>query len=463
MRIVRLLAAAIAAVGLSMSAGTGAAAAVSTTEVVPGHAAPGSPIVAAAHGVTPEPSPSLPPHGTVRLDRVTAALRRDPLLVDPDLADALDAVQRARIRTAIARTSDALGTPVYVIVIPNPSQSEAQGRDDVFLGWVRDRLGNGMYVFIDQYRYLDLLAHNVPRRLRYVPEGLSRPADRDAEFAEVTGRVERLLATAVTAPVAEPRPDEVYGSVDAFGEENRPRSKPREAELAAPFLTGLFVLGPLMGLVMFVVWRMTVALRDGRSRSRGQRSSVTAGATTTVVPGPIRPTPKWLRRTADRDLERLRVALGRQRDDGAGPGRTYALAAYDAACVLSNDIGPKVAKTDAQRLLDLVGVIVLAGLGARALDGDTDRPAPACFVNPLHGASTTRATPRLDGLPGKQRRFPLCDWCAGGGQQTKIAVLQIRGRKGTRPHYRIPGIWQDIGFGAVAGDPVARVLEHLDV
>lgn len=109
-----------------------------------------------------------PPHAYHRLDRVGAALAKDPLFVDPDVSAALGGPDRARLHAAIGRTAKLLGTPVYVVVIPNPSESESQGRDRAFLHMLHDRSGrDGLYLMVNGRGYLESVAFRVPRRLPY--------------------------------------------------------------------------------------------------------------------------------------------------------------------------------------------------------------------------------------------------------------------------------------------------------
>ncbi|MGH3243211.1 MAG: hypothetical protein ACRDNL_22725, partial [Spirillospora sp.] len=80
-------------------------------------------MLAAVIGALPAVGPSAvaaddPPHAYQRLDRVAAALGKDPLFVDPDVSGALDEFERGRVRTAVRKAAKQIGTPVYVVVMP---------------------------------------------------------------------------------------------------------------------------------------------------------------------------------------------------------------------------------------------------------------------------------------------------------------------------------------------------------
>ncbi len=123
-----------------------------------------------------------------------------------------------------------------------------------------------------------------------------------------------------------------------------------------------------------------------------------------------------------------------------------------------------VGEDDADRLLDLAGVIVLARLGRAALAADTARPAPPCFVNPLHGPGTERRPLPASAPERPFGRFPMCPACAAAAPDRLVpAIMSVPGASGAVPRYAVPGIWATTGFGARPTDLPARILEHLDV
>lgn len=395
----------------------------------------------------PIPVPSYAQH---RLDRVAAALAKDPLFVDPDMSAALDETGRARVRAAMDATSHAIGTPVYVVIIPNKAGSESDGMDNVFLHWLHGKLGrDGLYVMVSSSAWFEDEAFNVPRRMWGLDdESTERPADPEHRFADLADRLSAWLGLVRAAPSASPRTPELYSSPDPWGSEHELR--PVEPETKAPFLTGLLLAGPFAGATLYGLGLGAAAYRR---RRRTPRPAVTAGAAETHSGAPAEPSVRWLRRTGRKELDRLRELLPEAADN---PGRAYAVSAYDVAQILYDEAGE-----DPDRALDLAGAIVLARLGRDALAGKTAQPPPPCFVNPLHGPSAQRRKMQLGGTRSKRR--PVCSSCAGRPLRAlDERTLKVPGPDGPRPHHAVPGVWQDTGFGA-DGDPIPRIQEYLGV
>jgi hypothetical protein len=406
------------------------------------------PLLAAAPAAASEPVP-VPSYAQHRLDRVAAALAKDPLFVDPDMAPALDEAGRARVRAAMESAARAIGTPVYVVVIPNKSESESQGRDDVFLHWIHDRLGrDGLYLMVNSSAWFEDEAFGVPRRLWSIDDDRGeRPADSENRFAGLADRLVLRLQIIQNAPSRAPRTPRLYTTPDPFGQEHTLR--PVEPETRAPFLTGLLLAGPVAGVTLYGAGLGAVAYRRRRRTPRPAAEAVEAH------PGaPAEPSVKWLRRTGDKELDRLRNALA---GSEGNPGREYAVSAYDVAQILYDDAGE-----DPDRSLDLAGVIVVARLGRAALARKTAQPPPPCFVNPLHGQSTQRRKMQLGGQTARKR--PVCASCAG---RTMTALdqrtLRVQGPDGPRPHYAVPGVWKDTAFGTGGDHLIPRLQEYLGV
>lgn len=405
-----------------------------------------------------------PPYAYHRLDRVGAALAEDPLFVDPDLAQALGAPDRASLRAAVAGTAKRLGTPVYVVVIPNPSQSESQGRDDAFLFMLHERSRrDGLYVMADSHGDLESEAFNVPRRgsspLDDLDEedepGAATPADSERPFDGLADRIVRRLDGHAAAPSASPTVPRLYSSPEPFGQENT--LTPDEPEIKAPLLTGLLLAGPAGAAVLYWLSLGVLALRrGGRSRSPARRRS---GRHTQAR---TRPSMRWLRRHGAKDLERLRRLLTTA--DGEQQGRPYAVSAYDAAQILYDD-----AKDDESKAIDLVGAIVLARQGHAALTRDVASPPSPCLVNPLHGGSVVRQRVRKlekehgGALP---RPCPLCANCRDLDKRHGLderRLLQVPGPDGHRPHTLVQGVWRDTAWGAHGKTFLPRVMRYLGV
>lgn len=398
-----------------------------------------------------------PPHAHHRLDRVSAALAEDPLFVDPDVGHALGKRDRDRVRRAIRETARRLGTPAYVVVIPNPTASESQGRDKAFLFALHERSGrDGLYLMVNSYGGLTSEAFRVPRRYRYSvldedEPGSSRPPDDERRFDGLAERIVQRLNGYATAPTASPTMPTTYSTPDPFGEENR--LTPAEPEISGPFFTGLLVAGPVAAVLLYWAGLAVLALVRAGRPSKERRRTPRFGR-----PG-AKPGMRRLRRQAAKDVARLREALVTTE---AEQGRRYAVSAYDAAQILYDD-----AKDDEERAIDLVGAIVLARQGLLALLRDTDSPPVPCLVNPLHGESAARRRLTLihdDALP---HRAPLCASCADRQERfgvTEASLLRIPGPGGRRPHLAVPGVWRDTAWGARGRKNfLPRVMRYLGV
>ncbi|SNS69789.1 hypothetical protein SAMN05443665_10089 [Actinomadura meyerae] len=398
----------------------------------------------AAPAAASEPIPAYAQH---RLDRVAAALGRDPLFVDPDMAAALDEAGRARVRGAMRSAADALGAPVYVVVIPNKAESETQGRDDAFLHAIHDRLRrDGLYILVGTSAWFEEEAFGVPRRLYAIDDDRAQsPANPDNKFADLADRLAVRLRIIQAAPSSTPRTPRLYTSPDPFGQEHTVRTV--EPETKPPFLTGLLLVGPVAALVLYGAGAGAAAYRRHRRTPR-------APAVESYANAPAEPSVKWLRRTGLKELDRLRDALATAEDDD--PGREYAVSAYDVAQILHDD-----AAEDPDRALDLAGAIVLARQGRAALTRRMAAAPPPCFVNPLHGPSAQRRKVQLGG--GATRRRPVCTACgAKNPSALRDRTLKVPGPNGPRPHHTVPGVWKDTGFGA-DGNLIPRIQEYLGV
>ena len=396
-----------------------------------------------------------PPHADDRLERVAAALAENPLFVDPDVSHALGESDRRRVRRAIDAAARRLGTPVHVIVMPNPSDSESQGRDEAFLFLLHERSRrDGLYLMADSYGHLESKAFRVPRRYRYSvldddEPGSARPPE-GRPFEGLADRIADRLTAYVTAPSASPTVPRMYSSPDPFGKEHE--LTPAEPEIAAPFFTGLLLAGPIGACLLYVMALVGLNLAGYRRPDRKRRRAPWRNWTE------ARPGMRRLRRQAGGELDRLRRLLATA---DAERGRPYAVSAYDAAQILYDD-----AKEDESRAIDLVGAIVLARRGCAALRRDTASPPVPCVVNPLHGESTVRR--RLTKLTHKviPRPCPLCEACGDLEKRyglTDAHLLKVPGPDGRRPHTAIPGVWRDTAWGAHGKNFLPRVMRYLGV
>lgn len=112
---------------------------------------------------------------TARLDRVAAAFRTSPLVVDPELDWILDGPKRR----ALERRLRAARIPVFVAVLPSLDEDESGGDPERMLQTLQRRLGrDGLYVVVDAEGRMDLASLGVPLDLA-IPFSLLSPSFRD--------------------------------------------------------------------------------------------------------------------------------------------------------------------------------------------------------------------------------------------------------------------------------------------
>ncbi|MBE1536493.1 hypothetical protein [Actinomadura algeriensis] len=393
-----------------------------------------------------DPLPRLPEHGYARVDRIAAALARGPVFVDPDLPTALHGTDLAQVRLAARDAATELDAPVWVVVVPNPVESESQGRNTLLARLLHERTGkDGLYVVADDRGWIDTVAFDVRRRFSAADDEFARPPETDRLAGlggRIIDRIERVRALPVTDA---PRDDNLYGRLDAFGDEDRPL-RDVEPERTGPFLMGLLLIGPLAGAGLYTCVRLVLRRRRGGRRPSGGDAPEQRRA-------PARPSLRRLRRVAGDELAALRTALVDAADGDAERGKR-ATAAFDAAQILFDDAG-----SDPGRAHDLVVVIVLAREGLAALGRD-GAPSPPCFVNPLHGPADGRRRLRFD---GERRRRRVCPTCVDARpERLEALTLRIPRPGGRVPHHALGGPWIDAEYGARS--PLARqVLTHLEV
>ncbi|MCD0447998.1 hypothetical protein LO762_02125 [Actinocorallia sp. API 0066] len=378
-------------------------------------------------------SAEVPPGATARWDRIAAALREDPLFVDTDLTDAFDPVTRRELRVEMDELGTRLGARVFVFAVPNTGDSEANGREELLVDGVRERLGeDGVYLLIDHDGRLAGDAYGVPRYFGYdfVDWEIRRPADWARPFADLLIRVSRTFDEVAAAPSAEAKAPSGPVELPSFTKEKSP---PREPAFWGPFSAGVLLLGPALALAVAALWTV------GRFYALRRREQ----------PAPARPSRRYLRAASRRALRDLAAALAKADD---GPGAGAALRAYDAAVLLADEA---LRETEENAALDYVGVVVLGRQGLLALAEDLPEAPAFCQANPLHGRAVAARTLRGDAYPAGR----VCASCADlPARKLKRSVLRV---PDGRRYPLVPGRWQR-GFGG-RPDLAARVLESLGV
>ncbi|MFD0106556.1 hypothetical protein [Streptomyces sp. NPDC127164] len=225
----------------------------------------------------PLPSPA---DMTARVERVAAGLAHDPVYVDPESPQLLDATRLSRLHERIEQFGRSEGGgPVYITVVPHQSEDESAGDEELFAAAVRAQLSkadgvgeaDGVYVVADPMSgFIDVFNHGLHlksfRLLFDLPESIAYGDDR-ADEADDHLLGERLDAL-MTYLDESPRSDEPTTSGDPW-----PAPSPKEESSLPPlfatdFQPGLFVgvvaAMVLLGLVAGVQWIVSVVLRRRR-------------------------------------------------------------------------------------------------------------------------------------------------------------------------------------------------------
>jgi hypothetical protein len=210
--------------------------------------------------------------------------------------------------------------------------------------------------------------------------------------------------------------------------------EPRTERFWEDFWAGALVLGPIVGALLLGTVLGTAALvRASRTWRR------------------VQPSPRALRRTAERERARLADLVS---SDRAGRLPVSMMPPVEAALMVM-DADPDD--------LDLVGVAVVSRRAHAALEDPGSAETSPCMVNPLHGPAEAfkRAGPR-------ERRglFPVCRACADlTDQQRTAALLRVRDGAGTRRDHLSMNerAWVEHRFGAKNPARMAeRLLEEID-
>ncbi|MFB6555714.1 hypothetical protein [Streptomyces sp. NPDC056405] len=409
------------------------------------------------------PAP-LPTSGdmTARVERVAAGLARDPVYVDPESPQVLDATQLSRLHDRIERFGRSEGGgPVYVTVVPHLPEDESAGDEDLFAAAVRAELSkadgvgeaDGVYVVADPLDgYIDVFNHGLRleslRLLHDIPESISYGDDRSNEADDhLLG--ERLDAL-MTYLDESPRTDEPTSS----GDPARPLSPKAENSLpplfATDFLPGLFVgvvaVLLLLGLVAGVLGIVGAVLR----RRRPPRLPTEALA----LAAPNEPSKAYLRRTAYAELLAAAQAFSVTADENlADDGLAWNR--YDAAMFLvDRDINSlRSLGGSGADPATLLAVVVLARAACYALDGDTN--SRCCGINPLHGPSAGRRHVRVSDQGHRRRMLSLCPLCLDSAtaapHELRERMLTLPGPAGIRVPYDEP-----------AGSPLSVLDDGID-
>jgi hypothetical protein len=298
-----------------------------------------------------------------RIDAAVAALRSNPVYVDPNAQLAIGTADQARLREAIDSSG---GGPVYIAILPRAAEDETGGDPDGVLQAIHDGLRRpGTYAVV------------VGRHFRAGSEGVLPPgvAGRLATEALNAHRKEGVAATLI---------DFVHRVADAKQNGGAaPDGGTGEPGTGGGILIGLLVLGGLI----FVGYRII----QGRRRAQVQLGEVKAAAHDDLIA------------LAD-DVQKLEQPV----ESNQGAKREYEQALEDYGTASS-------AYDRARRTKELQAVTSALEEGryhitaAEAILAGKTPPErrPPCFFDPRHGPSVRDVEWAPPG--GGPRKVPACE------------------------------------------------------
>lgn len=377
------------------------------------------------------------------LAQIWSSLEQTGVWVAPELAGEVSADELADLQEAVA----AVPTPTYVVAQPL-SDSDAFGGDPKeLLTQLHDRYdADGLYLatqFYGDYENLRLVDRAWGTDLDiWEAEAVAeaRHADDEGDVEDVGAYLVEVARLLTDDGLAQAYDEEVASSYqsDSGGSSYDDGDDP----------VGGLLVGGLLGLVLVVA--VVAVVRHGRRpRTFELPDSVVAQVREAQV--------DRAEQQARTTLLELGDAIRTHDLDPGDDNQAWqaALDHYDAAArVLDTggaDLGP----------LDAVGALVLARRGRAALAdataGRAYRPAPTCYLNPLHGPPT-KALTRLE-QGGHTGDVPLCKDCRADlkAHRTPDALRVDRG--GRAVLYVDSGAepWASTAYGALGGDLVAAL------
>ncbi|WP_444960494.1 hypothetical protein [Nocardiopsis sp. M1B1] len=368
---------------------------------------------------------SQPPYvpSTVRVERVAEGLGDGSVYADP-----LSPLSREGLAD-VAERAERSSVPVYAVLLPMAGTDESEGDPERFAHALHHVLGeDGVYAVITQEAYEEtpettVLAFGVDLDTYYLGQALD-----EGEAATPAQELALLLEAVEELPrdpeAADPVPYDT--STDPL--------EPRTERFWEDFWAGALFLGPIIGAALLGAVLGTVALvRVSLVRRRRQ------------------PSPRALRRTAERERARLAALIS---SDRAGRLPVAMMPSVEAALMVV-DADPDD--------LDLVGVAVVSRRAHATVEDPGSAETSPCMLNPLHGPAEAfkRAGPR-----DRRGLFPVCRACAGlTEQQRASAVLRVRDGAGTRREHLSMNerAWVQYRFGAKDPARMAkRLMEEID-
>lgn len=399
------------------------------------------------------------------LEDIVAALREQPVLVDPLFGNG----DTVAVRDGLAELAAAVDEPVFVVLVPAPDVALDSGDPltDLATRLSLD-LGPGYYaVDIDPMHGSG----------RVVPIGIADPVrtyeardehgpdpseERDpADYPSDVGSLARELDVIAHG-------GDIDGATYTSYAEDAPWAAPpewestssRDAALPSTYVAdgGLaFVIAAGVAWLLLrnaATWRtsrrpatsgaVSLAKRPGRSRDdSGRAEDVPPGIAASTSVADLRVVVE----SELTDLAEARAAV----DLGRLPSvrRERLEASDEAARLVLATAGSRERDLD-----DVVGALVLVRRARFALDDDRhDAVYRPCFFDPRHGRGTrTRSVP----LGETDVSVACCRWCARV-PAARLSPLTVR----RKPYFEHDTVWARTGFGTFVDDLEHQVLDEL--
>jgi hypothetical protein len=391
-------------------------------------------LLVAALTLVPTPAQAATPAERARA--IAAALSKDPLYVDAAYRTGLP----ENLRDDVRKKAQALGYPVYTVVLPLTPSDEFQGQESTALTLIIDALHKpGLYVVVDGGgRFPWYEAHDLPQ---VTDEKLDASRDRalddtgyDAGQTEVLARMYELLAQP-GIPAPNPKP-----------------GTPARSRTSDDGGHGWIVAGSIIGgLVVLVGLGLVIGRLRGPGSGRGKTFRIPPHVAATVA--------AERRRRLTRETTAELTTLGSELaalPTTSGPGLVHQQAALDDHAAASKvlDSSPD--------LVDLVGAMVLLDKARREYDAAvaaaagrrTDAVPDLCAFNPLHGRASGRPT-KVES-DGTTLMLPLCVECRQALRKGR-APGSLPGQDG--PYWYEDTLWARTFFGTT-GENLAEAVSR---
>jgi hypothetical protein len=388
------------------------------------------------------------------LEQIQAELDEDGVHVAPGMEQYVDAADVAALEATVAGSD----VPLQVVVHPFTYDDQFGGRPEDLLSKLHDASGQHG-VFLANSAVYEPGDFGIVARIWDSPQA---PATFDGwlltDIAEAEGRDDlgaQLVAAAeaVAEGTVQQRWSELQESTsDAGGDggDAAPSSSGGSDGSAGPVLVTLLVVAVLAVLVGLVVVR-----RRRVGTPPGEQPASTYALPASVLERVQDAHDQVLTRRAAQAVLELGESI-----DAAEIGPDGDRSSWQAA-LDHYDLGRRVlGEDDEADVLDVVGALVLAERGRRALDaavrGQRFQPTPPCYLNPLHGAAQTAAAVTVR---GDSVDVPLCRDCRTAlrkGRRPDVLDVLHQGRA---VHYFETGHepWASTGYGALDPDLVGRL------